>query len=727
MNHKNAFAISREPWIRVEVFVRIAALGLVLGLGCGDENPAAPVGLGIPGSSMPVADAGWPLHGGSVDGARYSALKAIDRSNVARLGPAWSYATGSHRGLEATPIVKDGILYATSTWSRAFALDAATGEEIWSYDPKVPGEVGRKACCDVVNRGVAVEDERVYLGALDGRLIALDAKTGKLLWEVQTVDPEKPYTITGAPRVVKDKVVIGNGGADMGVRGYVSAYDAETGELVWRFYTVPASTKGPHEHAELEAAAATWSPDSLFEYGLGGTVYDAMQYDPELELLYIGTGNASVYNAALRSPGGGDNLYLSSIVALKPDTGEMVWYFQTTPGEAWDFTATQNMILADLEIDGRLRKVLMQAPKNGFFYVLDRETGEFISGKEYALVNWASGLDPETGRPDIREEALWFEEAATVAPGPIGAHNWQPMSFHPGEGLVYIPAISLLHFWEPVEKFEYQPGSFNTGEDFAALVESFGPIASLRLWPCDRTRLLAWDPVTQAARWEVPQDTGVPGGVLSTAGGLVFQGNGTGVFRAYSSGTGEPLWSIDVGTGIMAPPVSYAINGEQYVVVLAGIGGGAGLHFEDLRNDNAGQVLAFKLGGEASLPAVVPLEREFPAVDVADLREEVIDRGSVVYAQTCMRCHGGAVVSSGMLPDLRMSSPEVHARWHDIVLGGTLTAKGMSSFADVISKADSEAIRAYVLSEAARQQSPVTQALQWAAPNFCLPVSWMLD
>ncbi|MDX1650302.1 MAG: PQQ-binding-like beta-propeller repeat protein, partial [Myxococcota bacterium] len=342
---------------------------------------------------MRAAEAGaepgaWLAHGRTWSEQRYSPLAAIHEGNVGRLRPAWVVPLGTTRGVEATPIVVDGVLYTTLPWSVVLALDAATGRELWRHDPEVPKAFGRHACCDVVNRGVAVYRGRVYVGTIDGRLVALEAATGEPVWEVQTTDRTKPYTITGAPRVAKGLVFIGNGGAEFGVRGYVSAYDADTGDLRWRFYTVPGPPGTPPEHPEMARAAATWPEDAMWEAGLGGTVWDSMAYDPELDLLYVGVGNASVYDRARRSPGGGDNLFLASILALRPDTGRLVWHYQTVPGENWDYTATQQMILADLEIDGRTRKVLMQAPKNGFFYVLDRATGELLSAEPYVSVHW---------------------------------------------------------------------------------------------------------------------------------------------------------------------------------------------------------------------------------------------------------------------------------------------------------------------------------------------------
>ena len=425
-----------------------AVLLALFALACRSGAPPASDAEGsVTDSSLAGADAqvdDWLSYGRTYAETRFSPLDQIDEGNVGELGLAWSYATGSTRGLEATPLVHDGVMVATGSWSTVFALDARTGRELWRFDPQVDGAVGARACCDVVNRGVALYADRVYVGALDGRLIALDARTGARVWEVQTTDPELPYTITGAPRVVKGKVIIGNGGAELGVRGYVSAFDADTGKQVWRTYTVPAAPSEKQESNALEEALKTWTGDEWWKVGGGGTAWDSMAYDPELRLLYIGTGNGSPWVRQIRSPDGGDNLYLSSILALNPDNGELVWHYQTTPGDNWDFTATQHMILADLVIDGQPRKVIMQAPKNGFFYVLDRQTGKLISAENYVEVTWASHVDKATGRPVEVIGQDYKEGLALVKPTAFGGHNWHPMSFNPKTGLVYIPAQEIL-------------------------------------------------------------------------------------------------------------------------------------------------------------------------------------------------------------------------------------------------------------------------------------------
>ncbi|HET6971410.1 MAG TPA: PQQ-binding-like beta-propeller repeat protein, partial [Phenylobacterium sp.] len=312
-------------------------------------------------------------------------------ANAGRLGLAWQAPLDSFDfGVEATPLEADRVLYVTSTYSRVFAFDARTGKRLWTFDPQVPRDWLRQGCCKAVNRGVALWKDKVYVGAFDGRLFALDAKTGRQVWVADTTGHKPLYSITGAPRVVQGKVIIGNGGADFGTRGFVSAYDADTGKLSWRFYITPHDPKaGPQESPELEAAVATWDPKRDWSVGGGGNPWDGMAYDPQLDLLYVGTGNAGPYDPRKRNPGGGDQLYISTILALKPQTGRLAWRYQTTPSDQWDFTATAPMILADIPIGGRTRKVLMQAPKNGFFYVLDRGTGELLSANKYVRATWA--------------------------------------------------------------------------------------------------------------------------------------------------------------------------------------------------------------------------------------------------------------------------------------------------------------------------------------------------
>ncbi|MBI5503837.1 MAG: PQQ-dependent dehydrogenase, methanol/ethanol family [Deltaproteobacteria bacterium] len=718
---------------RTAIIARTAALAVFATLGVPPaavaQTEAEAAAASVDDARLRAADSEpdqWMSHGRTWSEQRYSSLDQINTATVGGLGLAWNYETGTTRGMESTPLVIDGVMYATGAWSKVYALDAATGKELWTYDPKVPGAKARDACCDVVNRGVAAWKGRLYLGALDGRLICLDAATGKPLWEKQTTDPARAYTITGAPRVVKDKVIIGNGGAEFGVRGYFSAYDATSGDMLWRFYTVPASTQGPFENPELEIAAKTWSSRSMWDTGLGGTVWDSISYDPELDLLYVGVGNASGYNRELRSPGGGDNLFVASILAVDPDDGRMAWYYQTVPGESWDYTATQHMILADIEISGAPRKVLMQAPKNGFFYVLDRGTGELLSAEPYVAVSWATRVDKKTGRPVERPQAVWSQEPARVTPGIPGGHNWHPMAFSPQTGLVYIPTFESLYEYSPDQAFEWRRGYFNTGEDLdavAAKVEGFEEFARYNT----RTHLTAWDPVAGAQRWHVDLGQGIPAGVLATAGGLVFQGTTDGRLVAYDATGGATLWQTSTGTGIMAPPISYRIGNEQYVAVVAGLGGSQGGHFTRITNANRGRIVAFKLGGNAMMP--VTEQKPVLAVEAPPMQAsvETLARGRALYSSHCARCHGVGVVSSGLYPDLRYSSAGVHTIFPRIVGDGLMAERGMAPFSDVLGNDDIDAIHAYVTQRARHQTGWVEWLAAKLAGRLRIPASWLAN
>jgi PQQ-dependent dehydrogenase (methanol/ethanol family) len=674
------------------------------------STPAAPAVAAVDAARLVAADSepgSWMSYGRTYSEQRYSPLTAINASNIDTLGLAWSYELNTKRGIEATSIVVDGVMYTSSAWSIVHALDARTGAHLWSFNPKVAKDKSLHTCCDVVNRGVAVWQGRVFVGVLDGRLIALDAATGKLVWEVATVDSSLPYSITGAPRVVKGKVLIGNGGAEFGVRGFISAYNVADGSMAWRFYTVPGNPEHGFENETMAMAADTWN-GTWWEMGGGGTVWDAMAYDPELDLLYIGVGNGSPWNHRLRSPGGGDNLFLSSIVALRPDSGEYVWHYQTTPGETWDYTATQHIILADLELDGKTRKVLMQAPKNGFFYVLDRTDGTLLSANNYINITWATHVDMATGRPaEVREARFYDDKPYLVFPSYLGGHNWHPMSYSPDTGLVYIPVLDIPANFGGAKNFTYRPGLTNLGIDgiIAGLPDAQAERDALR--PLVAGRLVAWNPVTQQEEWRVEHRGSWNGGLLSTASNLVFQGTADGKLVAYSADKGGKVWEFPVATGIVAPPISYEIDGEQYISINVGWGGAFALVFgefvqpESLPNVN--RTLTFKLGasGTLSMPQWQPRINFDPPPQTADA--DTLDRGHLLYQDICLGCHGLNAVSGLLIPDLR-GSPWLHQPegWNSVVMEGALRKNGMAAFKGLISEQESLAIRAYVIQQSRR-------------------------
>ncbi len=648
--------------------------------------------------------ADWLSTGRTYDEQRHSPLDQINQQNVKDLGLAWYWDTNTKRGLEATPIVVDGVMFTTGSWSVVWAHDAKSGELLWAFDPEVKREWARYACCDVVNRGVAAWKGKIYVGTIDGRLIALDAGTGQPVWDVNTILPNRPYTITGAPRIVKDKVIIGNGGAEYGVRGYVTAYNAESGKEEWRFYTVPGNPDDGFETKDMEEAAATWRGGKWWEVGGGGTAWDSMAFDPELNLLYIGTGNGSPWNRYIRSPGGGDNLFISSMVALNPDTGLKEWHYQTTPGDTWDYTAVQHMILADIEIGGELRKVIMQAPKNGFFYVLDRTNGEFISAEAYVPVTWATHVDAETGRPVENPEAHYTNKKKRIRPGPLGGHNWHPMTYHPGTGLVYIPALDLQFDYAQDNAFKHSPEDWNLGVDFKESAPPPGADENIENLQNIKGFLAAWDPVKQKEVWRVQHATAWNGGLLSTSGDLVFQGRADGQFAAYAADSGELLWESPVHIGIIAAPVSYSIDGQQYISVVAGWGGAYGIasgaprHRDNVLSD--GRILTYKLGGNAELPQPQVTYLAVPEpVEMAYTNQQQ-EHGQALFHTYCAVCHGPGIGTSGPIPNLMYASEESHNAWDAIVVGGAYSQKGMPGFSHALSAADAQDIRAYVVERA---------------------------
>lgn len=638
----------------------------------------------------------WPTVGLDYGETRFSKLNQINTDNVKTLGLTWSYNLESSRGVEATPIVVDGIMYVSASWSVVHAIDARTGKKIWTYDPGVPREGGYKGCCDVVNRGVALYKGKVFVGAYDGRLIALDAVTGKKLWETDTIiDHKHSYTITGAPRVANGKVIIGNGGAEYGVRGYVTAYDSDTGKQVWRWFVVPGDPSKPFEDESMEAAAKTWDPSGKYwENGGGGSAWDTITYDPDLNMVYIGTGNGSPWNRHVRSPGGGDNLYLASLVALNADTGKFLWHYQETPGDHWDYTSTQPMILADLTIDGTPRKVILHAPKNGFFFVVDRTNGKFISAKNFVDVNWATGFDA-SGRPIEVAEARSADKPFDAIPGPFGAHNWHPMSFNPNTGLVYLPAqnVPLNLTGQPKWKHNAnQPGEFggNTGWNLGFSLNA-APPKSLPFG-----RLIAWDPVKQKEVWRQEHVAPWNGGTLTTAGNLVFQGTADGRFVAYNATTGEKLWETPTGTGVVAAASTYLIDGVQYVSVAVGWGGVFGLSQRATELNSPGTVYTFAVGGKAPLPAFTKYQTEGLLAGVKYDPADV-GPGTLLYVSSCATCHGvPGVDRGGNIRNLGYVSTETIANLKDIVFNGPFKSQGMPDFTGKLSDGDVVKIIAFI-------------------------------
>lgn len=638
----------------------------------------------------------WLTYGGTYAEQRFSPLSQINTENVERLGLSWFVDYDSNLQQQATPLYVDGVLYVSNPWSKVNAYDARTGKQLWHYNPKVPGEWAINVCCGLMNRGVAAYDGKIYVGTLDGRLVALDARTGEEVWSVLTVDQSERYSITGVPRIVKGKVLIGNSGAEFGVRGYISAYDSQTGEMVWRFYTVPGNPAHGFENEAMKMAATTWTGE-WWTVGGGGTVWDAFTYDPVTDLLFIGVGNGSPWNARERSPQGGDNLFLSSIVAVRAETGEYVWHYQTTPWETWDYTATQHIMVADLQIDGVERHVVMQAPKNGFFYVLDAATGELLRADAYTEMNWADGVDMQTGRPRVRDEARYDHgKPFNALPGPQGAHAWHPMAFNPQTGLVYIP---VQHAYFPfVSEQNYQPKKvgYNLGVDFGA------PMTYYRDHPNEPNDFVgfvkAWDPVAGKEVWRGEANQGPTGGALATAGGLVFQGGGSGQeFRAYDASTGEKLWSMDAQTGVLAGPISYELDGKQYIAVSVG-GNQAGGYYAP----NYSRLLVFALDGQQQLPPVMPYVPRPLAPPAATAAPDVVALGRERYSQYCSACHGENGQTRGSIfPDLTRT-PMLHSQeaFDEVVLKGALSERGMASFAAALHGDDTAAIRAFIIERA---------------------------
>jgi PQQ-dependent dehydrogenase (methanol/ethanol family) len=653
----------------------------------------------------------WFTVGRGYDEQRFSPLTRINTDNVAQLGLAWYADFDTNRGQEASPLVIDGVLYVTSAWSKVYAFNAKTGKALWKFDPKVPGQTGIKGCCDVVNRGLAAWDDKVFVGTYDGRLIALNAKSGKVEWSVVTVDQSRAYTSTGAPRIANGKVIIGNAGAEIGVRGYVSAYDARNGKQLWRFYTVPGDPARPYENDQLRLAAATWTGDLYWKLG-GGTVWDGIVYEPQTNMVYFGTANGTPWVAEARSPRGGDNLFLNSIIAVYADTGQYAWHYQVTPAETWDYDATSPLVMADLDLDGSTHRVVMQISKNGFFYALDAASGKLLRAKNYTPVSWATHVDMQTGRP-VEVPAARFGKtgkAVVVQPGGQGAHSWHPMSFSRRTNLIYTPVVETSQGFAPDPNYVPRENSPNAGTGRAPPTVYDGVHADVPR--TSRAFLIAWDPVATREVWRSDLRGTIASGVLTTAGGLVFQGAQRGEFAAYRDTDGKKLWSTDPQTGVVAAPVTYEVDGEQYVAQLAGYG------TRDYYAGNSSRLLVYKLGGKASLPtprAPPPAPRLDPPPQFGS--PEALARGTQVYNDNCTMCHDTAYGNRALFPDLRYSpminSPEA---FRAVVIDGLLEPRGMASFRQRLSVEDAESVRAYITQRAHAARATLPPAVAPTAP-----------
>ena len=668
----------------------VASAALLLAACSKGGTPQSDVGVGTGDN--------WTAVGGAADEASYSRLTQIDTASIGKLGLAWSMDLPGEVSLEATPLAVDGTLYFTGSYAAVYAVDAATGKLLWKYDPQTWKHNPAKMHFSFgANRGAAYENGKIFAAALDGRLFALDAKSGKELWITETIPPGMPNISTGAPRVMNGKVIIGNGGADFGGRGFVTAYDANSGKQLWRFFTTPGSPEQNKGDPAMEAAAKTWGPDFWKTTGGGGTAWNGMTFDAEANRIYIGTGNAGPYDPQKRDPGStGDNLYTSSIVALDADSGKYIWHYQETPRDSWDYKATPNMVLATLNLEGKPKKVLMHIPTNGFFYVLDRETGKPISAEAATLVTWAKGIDLKTGRA-IEEPGIRYDKGDIEQwPGAIGGHNWQAMSYNPGLGLVYIP---MHQIGLRVSRGKQTTNAFNV---MGLMVE---PIVKK---PGDgKGSLVAWDPVAQKQVWSVQHDELWNGGTLATAGGLVFQGTADGYFDAYDGKSGKRLWRFNAGLGIIAAPMSYSIGGKQYVSILVGYGGTSAAFGEFM---NVGwkygmqprRLLTFALDGKAAIPASPPPDMKVHALDDPELKLNEADvKAGWALSVRCAACHGVGMQSTGTPgPDLRESGIALQLdSLRELLKSGALLERGMPRF-EMLSDAEIRQIHAYLRARA---------------------------
>ncbi len=658
----------------------------------------------------------WLAYGRDHSEQRFSPLDQIGVDNVDKLGLAWSLPLPEDRALVGTPLVVDGVMYFTGSYSKARAVDAKTGKLIWEYDPETLKHAGDRArMMWGWSRGLTFYKGKVIIATADGRLIALDAKTGSPIWTTQTFDPKLPLHISGAPKAFRDLVIIGNGGSEQGGgRGFITAYHVETGKEAWKFYVVPGNPADGFEDEAQEMAAKTWTGE-WWKIGGGGQTWNGFTYDAEFDQILIGTGNGGPWNQKIRSPEGGDNLFLCSVVALDAATGKYKWHYQTTPGETWDYTSTMDIVLAELELkegEGK-RKVLMHAPKNGFFYVIDRKDGKLLSAEPFAKVTWATGIDMTTGRPIEAKGARYETEPVTIWPSVFGGHSWHAMSYNPGTGLVYIPKMELPTRWDD-SKID-----FNSWKKPSFQIDVGADVGLGNDIPKDAgtSFLLAWDPVKQKKVWEVPQPNYWNAGTLTTAGNLVFQGRIDGKFAAYDARDGKELWSVNVGSGISAPPITYSVDGTQYVSLLVGFGGAAVAYGGGSSMAQYGwgyrgqlrQLLTFAVNSDKPLPEVgaPTFVRALNPPDF-QLDDKLANHGERLYKSSCAWCHGAGAVSGGYTPDLRASEVFLHTdQLKTIVQDGALERNGMPNFKH-LSDQDLEALRHFVRKKAREAQQPPT-------------------
>ena len=682
------------------------------------SGPAAVDAERLRNTDAPGNVGDWMSHGRTWSEQDFSPLTQINDKNVQRLGLAWYADLNTYRGVEATPLEIDGVLYNVSAWSIVTAYDATNGKVLWTYDPKVPTEYSRITCCGPVSRGLAAWKGKIYLGALDGRLIALDAHDGHVVWSANTVDKGQPITITGAPRVADGNVVIGNSGGDVGSRGYMSAYDAETGKQVWKFYIVPGDPKkmpeGAASDSAMPMAAKTWTGE-WWKMGGGGNDWDSLAYDPDLHLVYFGTGNGSPHPSKFRSPGGGDNLFLCSIVAVDSRTGHYKWHYQEIPAEEWDYDCTSPLILANIKLGGKPRKVIMHAPKDGFFYVLDRTNGKLLSANNYIPNTWASRVDLKTGRPVINPDSYPQVKPHLITPGYGGGHNWNPMSYSPLTGLVYIPVLEgyAVESVVPEGQFKYELGK-------TTLNAGFGNYPELRKQlnqeAADREKgyMLAWNPVTQKEAFRIPYPHAGNGGTMTTAGNLLFEGTINKTFAAYRADNGKKLWEMPVGSVPVSGPITYMVKGKQYVAVNAGWNSAI---VSKLTNPDGSpfsyapaRLLVFALDAKGVALPPAPPSAEIPPPPTTRVDPNQRAAGEALYVRNCQSCHGPN--AHGGVKDLRHMTAETHADFLNIVLGGKRAALGMPNFGDRLTKEQAEAIHAYLIARAQEDWQPVIGAEQ---------------